>query len=201
MVKLLNTNSMYIIGDVHGHLGTYWNYILWMGQSIQLGDFGFKQEHDWYLQNINYNNHKILFGNHDYYPYLDYEHSLGNWSYFSDLDLFCVRGAQSVDKWHRTQGVDWFEEEEMSYIGLNECINVYMKCKPKIVVSHDTPSSIALTLFGYNEKSLTRQAMDQMLQFWKPHIWIFGHHHTSKDTVIKGTRFICLNELEILKLC
>jgi hypothetical protein len=67
------------------------------------------------------------------------------------------------------------------------------------MVTHDCPESIARNLFlemKISFPSITRQALDGMLNIHRPNIWIFGHYHQSIDTVINGTRFICLNELE-----
>lgn len=191
---------MYIIGDVHGNLNGYEVAIRDKERTVQLGDFGFKKEHDWHLNNVDPKSHSILFGNHDYYPYLDHEHSLGNWKYISEFDVFFVRGADSIDKSMRTEGRDWFSEEEMSYAEFSKCIDEYEKQKPDVVVSHDAPQSIVLSFFGIPDKSITRSALDQMFEIHKPNIWIFGHHHTSINSVVFGTYFICLDELESFKI-
>ena len=191
--------NILVIGDVHGKYLDYKEIIdKHNGESIQLGDFGFNFVHDMHLSFNDVSKHKVLFGNHDDYTYLNREHSLGN--FFIKDDLMCIRGADSIDKRFRTINVDWWENEELSYKEMEEVINVYELNKPKIVISHDGPQSIIEELFGIRDKSLTRQGLEQMLGIHTPNIWIFGHHHKSIDITINGCRFICLNELETFLL-
>lgn len=191
---------MIIIGDVHGKLNEYHKIIKQNSneQSIQLGDFGFKKQHDWFLNNINSDLNKICFGNHDYIPYLNKPHSLNNYSVFNNV--MTIRGANSIDKHLRIEGRDWFSNEEMNYSEWNDCIDYYLKVQPEIVVSHDCPSEIQKYLFGYNDSTITNQGMQSMFEFHKPKIWLFGHYHKSINEVIDGVRFICLNEMEVYKL-
>jgi Icc-related predicted phosphoesterase len=42
--------------------------------------------------------------------------------------------------------------------------------------------------------------LHMMFQEHQPKLWVFGHHHQSKDVQINGTRFVCLNELETMTL-
>jgi Icc-related predicted phosphoesterase len=111
-----------------------------------------------------------------------------------------VRGAESIDKHIRIEGLDWFANEELSYSEQLEAFDEYIKVKPEIVVSHDCPQSVMEKLFGYPEKSQTRTMLEMMFQEHQPQLWVFGHHHRSKDVQINGTRFVCLNELETMTL-
>lgn len=184
-----------IIGDVHCKIEQYYEIIKKQNcDSIQVGDFGFKYEHDWHLKNIDSNKHKINFGNHDYYEFLNEKHSLGNFSF--DGTIMTIRGANSIDKYRRTEGVDWFSNEELNYNEMQEVIDAYIENKPDIVITHDCPKSICYSLFGIYDKSITRDGLECMFELHKPDIWIFGHHHKSIDKNILGTRFVCLNELE-----
>ena len=198
---------MIIIGDVHAKKEEYAKIIADNPgeNTFQVGDFGFQISHDWHLSTFDSSRHKVVFGNHDYYPYLDKPHSCGNFSYFPEYDLMTIRGAGTIDGYRRVEGYDWFpEEEEMSYGQWYDCIDMINDKKPKIIISHDCPMSIAQTLFGFpNEgsyKSPTRNGLQACWDNHKPEMWFFGHHHESKDVVILGTRFICLNELEIFKI-
>ena len=70
---MVNDNKLLIIGDVHGKFGQYEDIIEnYSGRSIQVGDFGFKLPHEWHLENVNPFMHKINFGNHDDYSFLNY---------------------------------------------------------------------------------------------------------------------------------
>ena len=195
------TTGILLIGDVHGLISKvqriYENHT---GTSIQLGDFGFKKEHEWHLKNIDSEKHKICFGNHDDYTYLNKPHSLGNWSFNSTTSIFSIRGAYSTDQMYRVEGKSWWRNEEMNYTEMQECIDAYILHKPMIVVSHDCPHEVRKQLFNIDDKSITSNGMQRMFEKWKPSLWVFGHFHESKNQMIGNTRFICLNELETLCL-
>jgi hypothetical protein len=80
-------------------------------------------------------------------------------------------------------------------------IDVYEAAKPEIMITHDCPSYAAQILCALNQKrhiddgSRTRPALESMFNIHKPKLWIHGHWHLNSDQTIKGTRFICLNEL------
>jgi predicted phosphodiesterase len=198
----MNLNSKkIIIGDVHGKIDQY-RKILKKHKSfssIQVGDFGFQKEHDWHMKNINGNQHKINFGNHDYYPYLFEKHSLENYSLINN-EIMTIRGAFSIDKVYRTEGLDWFANEELNYGDMQAAIDFYEINKPRIVISHDCPHNIRNLLFGIEAKSITTNGLQIMLEIHKPDLWIFGHHHISVNEMIGGTRFRCLAELETMEL-
>lgn len=191
---------MTIIGDVHGKLDQYKEITDNCAFSICVGDFGFQKEWDWHHENIG-GCHEINMGNHDYLPYL-YSHpaSLRNYNYFPSFGVFSVRGAFSIDKIHRTEGLDWFPNEELTYQEGLHCFDEYCKIKPKIVISHDCPQSVCYSLFGIYQKSDTRNLLQAMFEEHEPELWVFGHHHESKDIAFGKTRFICLNELETFEI-
>ena len=92
--------------------------------------------------------------------------------------------------------------EELSYEELDKLINIAEIAKPRVMVTHDCPTSVLDKIFGYPYiiKTRTGQALDTILELCKPKLWIFGHHHLNKDKVIDGTRFICLAELAYIDL-
>lgn len=192
------------IGDVHGKLEEYRKIILTCEASICVGDFGFKKEWLWHYDNVwnrDIGSHYINPGNHDWYDYtIKPAASTGNWNYLPWWKIFTVRGADSIDKHLRREGVDWFPNEELSYMEGIEVLDHYLTIKPRIVVSHDCPQKVMERFFGYNEKSTTRQLLQVMFEQHQPELWVFGHHHQHKDEVINGTRFVCLDELETLEL-
>ena len=94
----LDLRNLLLIGDVHGKVSKYGDIVSrHNGDSIQVGDFGFKEEHEWHIANIDPSKHKICFGNHDDTTYLNHPHSCGGWSYNEKLKLMTIRGAFSVD--------------------------------------------------------------------------------------------------------
>lgn len=196
--------KLMLIGDVHGYVERYNDllnnaFVEGINDSIQLGDFGFQKQHDWFIENIHVGNHKILFGNHDYYPYLDKPYSLGNFGYLEEYDLFYIRGAWSIDYKHRILGRDLFENEELNVKESNECIKLYEKVKPGRVISHDCPLMIypqVLTNTGKIANRPTPRLLNELFKIHEPKEWYFGHHHNSIIIYIKDTKFQCLDELE-----
>ena len=193
------------IGDIHGKTHYYNLLTQNFEKTYGLGDFGFKDKYDWHKANIDPTKHKMLQGNHDYrgVDLEQYDFVLPDYGFDENLNMFWVRGADSIDKSKRTEGVDWFRDEEINYSILNyEVLPYYEQCKPKIMISHDCPQSIFLSLkrYKYSDKSVTREALQAMFEIHQPEIWLFGHHHFSWKQEINNTKFICLNELETLTL-
>lgn len=192
---------MLIIGDVHGKLDEY-NKIIknYDGKTIQVGDFGFKEEHDWFRKNTDRNKHTICFGNHDYHPYNDVnKRSTGKFGRYNK-EIITISGAFSIDSGRRTEGIDWFRDEELNYSEMQKAIDLVIKFKPKVIISHDCPQEAREQLFGIFDRSITTMGMQTMLDAYEPEKWIFGHYHRSKNEMIGNTQFICLNELETYEL-
>ncbi len=192
---------MLVIGDVHGKIDCYWKIIQqYKGSTITVGDFGFKKQHWWHSLALDSNKHKVNFGNHDDTTFLKHPHSLGNYSYDPATGIFTMRGAFSIDKINRIEGLDWFADEELNYGEILEALDCYLLNKPKIVITHDCPHEVRRMLFGIEQKCITCNGLQSMFESHKPDIWIFGHHHESVTKIILGTKFICLNELETIDI-
>lgn len=202
------SNSLRIIGDVHGKYAKYLPIIKDTTESIQIGDFGFDYR---VFKNIN-RNHRFFGGNHDNYTTIgNCKNNLGDFGIIPNHpEMFFVRGAFSVDKKWRTPGVDWWEEEELNDIQFNQCTQEYTLAKPEIVLTHECPYEISqlignpgvLKYFGLPEdlKTQTNQWLQRLFDIHRPKLWIFGHFHTSWNQKIKGTDFRCLAELEYINL-
>jgi predicted phosphodiesterase len=188
------------IGDVHGKVHEYKKIVDKCEFSICVGDVGFEPEFNWLKKQTFDGTHYIVPGNHDYIPDRYSFPYIGDYDEIEYYSIFMVRGAESIDKHIRIEGLDWFANEELSYSEQLEAFDEYIKVKPEIVVSHDCPQSVMEKLFGYPEKSQTRTMLEMMFQEHQPQLWVFGHHHRSKDVQINGTRFVCLNELETMTL-
>lgn len=191
-----------IIGDVHGKVYQYSHILNKLdkdSETIQVGDFGFRTHHEWHINNVDSNKHKINFGNHDDYTFLNKPHSLGNYSYLND-EIMTVRGAYSIDKEYRTEDVSWWKNEELNYQEFQEAIDFYSDKKPKIMITHECPQEIRRFLFNIEEKSITSNGLQSMFEIYQPDLWIFGHHHKKKCELINGTKFICLGELDTIDL-
>jgi Calcineurin-like phosphoesterase len=210
------------IGDVHGHTDRYQKMLRrkFAGQrTFQLGDMGVGfatgKGHDGGLNGglhvdiMNSGNHKWIRGNHDnpeVAQRLTDRGYAGDYGYDPEIGLFWMGGALSIDKAWRIPGKSWWAEEEISYPELAKIIDFYEQVKPKIVATHDCPQSIAEYLLnvivpGFRPEKLmssrTSVALQQMFQIHQPEEWVFGHYHVSKSFHAKGTKFTCVNELDV----
>lgn len=190
---------MRIIGDVHGKVEEYGCLIRASTKSVQLGDFGFKTEHDWHIDNVNSTTHKILFGNHDYIPYRNCKtHSLGDYGMYENM--FYIAGAESLDKNLRVDGRDWFYDEELSISQGEAALVLYDKTRPSIMLSHTAPDEILTAKKYHLIKSRTAQILNACLDIHRPDIWVFGHMHEYIELNLKGVYFIGLDELQTIEL-
>ena len=196
-----------IIGDVHGKVEKYidlirdntWDY------SVQLGDLGFKRHYK-ILGESAYDKkrHKFIAGNHDDYDNLP-SWSLGNYGSrkLGEFEFFVVRGAESIDKHQRMEGVSYWRNEELEYSQMTECLKMWEKEKPKVVLTHECPTSILFFVLTNSMKengSATSTFLQVLFEIHQPEMWFFGHHHNSKSIQFEGTNFRCLDELETFTL-
>lgn len=196
------------VGDPHGKIDHLVKiikdcyYSIPRSQVLCVGDLGFNSQINQLKEELCfYTEHFFsVVGNHDDIPNKDSWPYLGNFAHFPNESIFTVRGAFSIDKIHRTEGIDWFANEELTYQEGLEAFDEYCKLKPRIVISHDCPESIRQTFFGIFEKSNTSNLLQAMFEEHQPELWVFGHHHKHRDSEIFGTRFICLEELETFEI-
>lgn len=208
-----------IIGDIHGKFYDYEVECLKMGfrhnkenvptHSVQVGDFGVGFASNYWHNELNkwmYDNptHKFIRGNHDSPQKCKEMHGYildGS----VDGNVMYVGGAWSIDHAFRTEGVDWWADEELSVEELNKIYDRYVLYKPKILITHDCPTTVAYDMFIANGKSLTGtyqiktrtgEALQAMFDAYQPKFWFFGHWHHTRQATINGTRFVCLGELD-----
>jgi hypothetical protein len=219
---------MWFIGDCHGKFDTYkWIIdkmvlpqdrsiyhskdtvedvepmgVVGLDCSLQVGDFGVFNKFDieeleWMKESPQ---HKWICGNHDN-PHLVNElpNCLGYHGYDKDLEMFWLGGGLSIDKEWRTQGLDWWAEEELPFPKLYELAEEFADLKPKIVVSHECPISIKRFVLGfiddYYGKGRHEEVMEHMFQLHQPEYWIAGHYHKRYSSVVNGCKFEILNEM------
>lgn len=192
-----------LIGDVHGKYKRYHEIIRKKDKypyTVQLGDFGFDYST---LKNIDPKNHVFIGGNHDNYDIInDIPHYLGDYGYmvnFNGINFFYYRGAYSIDRQHRTIGIDWWSNEENNIDTFLKARKLYRDIKPDIVLTHDCPEEVVPLVLDRNHhiyQNITGWALQELFNIHQPKIWRFGHHHKSWRMNINGTDFRCLNELE-----
>jgi len=191
---------MRLIGDVHGHKELYLRLCQKAEYTIQLGDHGFDYD---YLAQLSPKKHKILGGNHDNYDKIgDCPHYLGDFGVHKVAGhcIFFIRGGFSLDWQLRTVGVSWWQNEEMSIRDCRHAIETYEDIRPRFVISHECPMDILGKVIHPREAMVTRtgQMLNSMWAIHKPKMWVFAHYHKSWREQVKGTEFICLDELECL---
>lgn len=198
------------IGDVHGKYGQYKRLIEDVPVSIQAGDMGvgfigIRHGERRALANpphdaMSKGSHYYIRGNHDNpsvcrsQPYWIPDGTMHE-------GVFCLGGAVSIDRVWRTEGWDWWPDEELSYSELQECLDRYTELRPEVVCTHDCPAAIADRIIGHHrmqkieDGSRTRSALEQMFRAHQPRLWIFGHWHVPITLQWGPTTFQCLNEL------
>lgn len=204
------------IGDVHGKTDQYQKKLRqkYTGQrTFQLGDMGigFSGTPGLHKDIMNSGDHKWIRGNHDdpakCRELVDRGYA-GEYGYIEDLNLFHLGGAFSIDYLWRVPGRSWWPDEELSYPELGKALDLYIQKKSRYVATHEAPTAAATWLLtaavpGFrNEKldcgkSRTSIALQMMFDEHKPEEWVFGHYHISKSFEWKGTKFTCINELDV----
>ena len=189
-------------GDAHGKL----DRLARPGNTvIQVGDLGIGFVSPTAIHHKITNRSDLWFirGNHDD-PAACRRNSryMGEWG--SCGSLFFVSGAWSIDQAWRTEGRDWWHDEELSVGQASRAFDDYVAAKPRFMVTHDGPAGLferggAMMIQNF-QRSATSTLLQAMLEVHAPEWWIFGHHHVSRDFVEAGTRFRCLAELESITL-
>jgi predicted phosphodiesterase len=193
------------IGDAHGKYDRYLEIAGSHKQTIQIGDLGFRYG---CLENLDPDSHKIVGGNHDNYDKIvDYPHYLGDCGFHTlgGTEFFFLRGAYSVDRDQRTIGVDWWSQEEIPIERFMEIRGEYRERKPRIVITHTCPEIMAPAFLGPRKAhrvhvTKTGFMLDELFNAHQPELWVFGHFHVSRTVGERGTRFVCLDELETLDI-
>lgn len=202
------------IGDVHGKYPEYKRIIKSGPPSIQVGDMGigFRRTDGTRQGEFHQNpphkhmvdcDAKFIRGNHDN-PGECRKNSQWIEDGYTNNGTMFIGGAESVDREWRTEGYNWWADEQISYQELADICRKFLEVKPKTVISHDCPSEVAAIMCNHRYKpvSRTQEALQQMWNGHSPELWIYGHWHQhcwldlEKDK--KNTKFICLNELEYL---
>lgn len=203
-----------ICGDVHGKFRSYANVIRDCQSSIQVGDMGvgfrrYSPESDSIVSSANpphdkmsEGDHHFIRGNHDN-PEVCRRQRFWIPDGTMHRGFWCMGGADSVDREWRTEGLDWWPEEELSIRELDSLVDDFVRNKPRLVITHDCPDAVSTALleshgqrkYRPGRPSRTAEALQAMFDGHKPACWLFGHWHLPFDKVIDGTRFICLPEL------
>lgn len=193
---------IHVCGDVHGLWSDYdakrKKYPL-TDTIFVLGDVGvgFK---NWKTRDFGENVYLIR-GNHDNPEKFKLIHNaLPNFGTIEieGMKIGWVSGGYSIDKQYRTQGIDWWQEEEMSYHEMLSCVEFMESENPEIMLSHECPNRVSREMYrgGKIFTSRTSDFLDELASLSSIKKWYFGHHHKSVELNIVGVEYHAINELE-----
>lgn len=197
------------IGDVHAKFDRYLELILDENNilpTIQVGDFGvFNSETREALEPLIPSRNFVIRGNHDNLSELSKMKNI----FIPDGGMLhntlMIGGASSIDRHLRTEGKDWWPDEQLSYETTQEILAKLKESDPTVVISHDAPHRVVQEIFGVDDHDNTRMYLDEVYMNCQPDLWIFGHWHRRQKMVKqhprfrhRDTTFICLEELGTL---
>lgn len=207
----LRLNDIVIIGDIHGKWPMLKNVCDKYASKTVLGlgdvGIGFPGREPKLPTNF-----RFFRGNHDN-PTICRSHPQYAVEYGMWNGLYIVAGADSIDKKQRTEGRDWWPDEQLDRESMELALEDYIKAKPDILVCHEAPFRIhelaraaSITHDRDNEAwggvkgNSTAFLLDSMIQMHMPKMVVHGHWHNPLIYKQWGCIFISLGELEALDL-
>jgi predicted phosphodiesterase len=208
----MGIDNLIIIGDIHGKWPMLKNVcdkykdktVLGLGD-VGLGFFGSREPK---LPE----NFRFFRGNHDN-PAVCKAHPQYTVDYGMWEGVYILAGADSIDKKWRTEGRDWWPDEQLSRENMELALEDYAKAKPDILICHEAPFRIheiaraaSVTHDRNNEGwggakgNSTAFLLDSMIQAHMPKMLVHGHWHNPLIYKHWGCVFISLAELEALDL-
>lgn len=173
-----------LVGDLHGRLESM---RLFQPYDIQVGDLS--MGYSW--ADFSYPRF-FIDGNHERHDLFNQDAERpyeiqGNLYHiprgFHWKGVLFIGGANSIDKHCRTELVDWFPQEEITYKQMERILSIEEEIHT--VIAHDCPSSIydMMNMNKCNGHHVPRD-LQVILERLKPKRWFCGHHHRS-DTFVE----------------
>lgn len=114
--------------------------------------------------------------------------------------VFFMGGATSIDRARRTEGYDWFAEENISYAQFYAAAEVAEANSDNINVmcAHDSVLFAYHRLIAGNKakgkhSDPNAEALEQLFKIAQPKVYVHGHHHVAERYEIDGTAFVSLD--------
>jgi len=188
-------NMLRLIGDVHGKLWEYEKLLTCEHPTVQIGDLGAG-----FLPIPEYEDKdRFLRGNHDS-P--DVCRNMTNWIPDGTVEgtVMYIGGAWSIDHANRIPGISWWHDEELSWPELQRMIEIATTEIPRIIITHDAPTAAieGHLMRGKRIQTRTTAALDVILEYAPPALWVFGHWHKTVRHSVGPTTFQCLGELDYI---
>jgi predicted phosphodiesterase len=208
-------DDIIVMGDIHGDFGKLNGFINKKQPKmiLQVGDFGYWPH--WNADKPQKKHHKepvvkaqdtlIHFcdGNHEdhwalrdrttdeLYPNTFYQPRGSFFTLNDGRNVMFFGGAESIDKYHRTVGHDWFPEETVTQKDVMNLPDI----KVDIMISHTCPHEFEVKCFAGEEKSKdpSKDAMTYLLHRYKPDLWYFGHYHVKVSGKHENTNWHCID--------
>lgn len=207
------------MGDVHADWKSLFEYVEEFKPDIvlQCGDFGYWPKYNTKLikkaEAGDFGDTKILFcdGNHEHHrdlkqtlgdrqnvsiaPGVIYMPRMSTYKLPDGRTVLFVGGAESVDKYQRTEGFNWFKEEIISPSEGDMLMDKLLKIDVKIdiVISHTCPMEIEMCSNTAKITDPTRKFLSEVRERLRPDLWYFGHWHFPATGVIDNTHWTALN--------
>lgn len=114
-------------------------------------------------------------------------------------NVLFMGGAESIDKWNRTIGYDWFPEETITQKDIYELTDNNVD----IIISHTCPTEFMtnikdrLNYWVDDTKFIdpSQHALTAVLEKYKPSLWYFGHFHQHMTDCHNNTKWFLLNTI------
>lgn len=210
MIDMPEPTKLALVGDSHGDLYFMERvieeaYEAGVDTLFQLGDFGYwppahiidrKHPKDHFLDGLDLwltlSDMRLYWidGNHEAHNRLEPGMSTvrtqhiprgHRWRWWGK-DWMGVGGGVSVDKKRRTEGYDWFPEEELTSGQLTDCLR---DGNVDIVLAHDAPPGVpGLKPWLFPAESIAesdghQRVMATICDMKMPELWIHGHYHVA----------------------
>ncbi|MBW7856887.1 MAG: metallophosphatase family protein [Leptonema sp. (in: Bacteria)] len=211
------------VGDIHSDFESFeflcefmLNEVRDIYRIVQIGDFGFwPNQNDWlwYPKSRLSVPDKYIDGNHEDHSVLQKQELLKPTKltekfdayyiyrgYADDLFVYCG-GATSHDRSLRTEGIDWFKQENISEQDLRRAIDASRGKQIQVIVAHDTVRE-AFRLIKEPQwvfADQNRELLEQLFYSVQPKLYVHGHYHFFRDYEYMGCRFLCLKNPDAFK--
>jgi predicted phosphodiesterase len=197
--------NLRLIGDLHCDVEAIMSMMKTLPEyelTIQVGDCGIGFGMEEIIERYCTTPLLILQGNHDNPNiFRDITYGLDRFGVIKveGFKIFYVAGAHSMDYQSRTEGLDWWGNEELSWDEQRQCLGLWEDNKDcDLVISHDCPLPGCLQMSHDLVETTTRALLYEMLKIQSPPRWVFGHWHRSHSFKMYNTSFQCLNIKEEL---